>query len=213
MKPLFDCRLYAFVDSAYLHGRPPGEIAESLCRGGADLVQLRCKNWTPDQIRPVARELKFVTDRSGVHLVINDFPEIARDVGASFFHLGQEDFLASQHSHLAGLGLSGPRMPLAGLSSHGPDDARRAVNVGAAYVAVGPVFPTPTKPGRPGVTLDYVRWAATHLTLPWFAIGGINLENLDSVLAAGATRVCVVSAILNQADPAAACREFRRRLG
>ncbi len=213
MKTLLDCRLYAFVDSAYLHGRSPGQIAESLCRGGADLIQLRCKNWTPDQIRPIARELKSITDRSGVHLVINDFPGVARDVGASFCHLGQEDFLSSQHPHLADLGLSGPPMPSAGLSSHGPDDARRAMKVGAAYVAVGPVFPTPTKPGRPGVTLDYVRWAAAHLALPWFAIGGINLENLDSVLAAGATRVCVVSAILNHADPAAACREFRLRLG
>lgn len=189
------------------------EIAQSLCDGGADLVQFRSKDWTPDQIRPVARKLKFVTERSGVHLVINDYPAIARDVGASFCHLGQEDLFATGHEQVASLGLSGPPPPLAGLSSHSPSDALRAVSAGAAYVAVGPVFPTPTKPGRPGVTLDYVRWAAAHLILPWFAIGGIDLRNLDSVLAAGATRVCVVSAILNHADPAAACREFRRRLG
>lgn len=167
----------------------------------------------PNQILPVARELKSVTERSGVHLVVNDHPAIAREVGASFCHLGQQDFFTGQRHHVADLGLSGPQPPRAGLSSHGPDDAHRAVNAGAAYVAVGPVFPTPTKPGRPGVTLDYVRWAAAHLTLPWFAIGGIHLENLDSVLSAGATRACVVSAILNHADPAKACREFRHRLG
>jgi thiamine-phosphate pyrophosphorylase len=86
------------------------------------------------------------------------------------------------------------------------------VAAGAAYVAIGPVFPTPTKPGRPAVTLDYVRWAARNLTVPWFAIGGIGLANLDDVLAAGATRIGVVSAVLNASDVAAACREFRRRL-
>jgi thiamine-phosphate pyrophosphorylase len=99
-----------------------------------------------------------------------------------------------------------------GLSSHAPEQALRAVAAGADYVAVGPVFPTGTKPGRAAVTLDYVRWAATHLEVPWFAIGGIHLGNLDSVLAAGATRICVVSAILNAPDVAAACREFRHRL-
>lgn len=83
---------------------------------------------------------------------------------------------------------------------------------GADYIAIGPVFPTGTKPGRPAVTLDYVRWAAANVNIPWFAIGGITLDNLDSVLAAGATRICVVSAILNQPDVAKACAEFRRRL-
>jgi len=83
---------------------------------------------------------------------------------------------------------------------------------GPDYLAIGPVFPTPTKLGRPAVTLEYVRWAAANLTLPWFAIGGITLSNLDDVLAAGATRVCVVSAILNADDPVKACLEFKKRL-
>jgi thiamine-phosphate pyrophosphorylase len=87
------------------------------------------------------------------------------------------------------------------------------VAAGAAYVAVGPVFATPTKPGRPAVTLDYVRWAAQHLTtLPWFAIGGITLDNLETILDAGARRICVVSAILNTPDVTQACRAFRQRL-
>lgn len=103
-------------------------------------------------------------------------------------------------------------MPLIGLSSHAPPQAERAAAAGAAYVAIGPVHATPTKPGRAPVTLDYVRWAATNVTIPWFAIGGITLTNLDEVLAAGATRICVVSAILNAPDVAQACREFRRRL-
>ena len=82
----------------------------------------------------------------------------------------------------------------------------------AAYLAIGPVFATPTKPGRPGVTLDYVRWAAVNVDCPWFAIGGITLENIDSVLEAGARRICVVSAILNAPDVAHACQQFHKRL-
>ena len=84
---------------------------------------------------------------------------------------------------------------------------------GADYLAIGPVYATGTKPTAKPVTLEYVRWAAANVGIPWFAIGGINLENLGDVLAAGARRVCVVSAILNAPDVAKACAEFRRRLG
>lgn len=214
MRPLADCRLYAFVDSAYLRGRPPADLAARLCDGGADLIQLRAKDWSGDRIARVADELMPVCEAAQVLLVINDRPEIAAQVGAPLAHLGQEDFFDAGHtkasafaSRLAPLGI--------GLSTHAPLQAEKAISAGAAYIAVGPVFPTPTKPGRPAVTLDYVRWAAARLPasgIPWFAIGGIHLGNLDEVLAAGATRVCVVSAILNAEDPAAACREFRRRL-
>ena len=104
-----------------------------------------------------------------------------------------------------------PQMQL-GLSTHAPEQAERALRAAPDYLAIGPVFPTGTKPGRPAVTLDYVRWAAAHVAIPWFAIGGINLDTLDAVLAAGARRVCVVSAILNAPDIAAACRKFRQRV-
>jgi thiamine-phosphate pyrophosphorylase len=99
-----------------------------------------------------------------------------------------------------------------GLSTHAPEQAERARMAGADYIAIGPVYATGTKPTATPVTLDYVRWAAAHVSIPWFAIGGINLKNLDEVLAAGARRICVVSAILNADDVAAACAEFRRRL-
>ena len=83
---------------------------------------------------------------------------------------------------------------------------------GADYLGVGPVYPTGTKPAAKPVTLEYVRWAAANLRIPWFAIGGITLDNLDDVLAAGAQRICVVSAILCADDLAAACRKFKDRL-
>jgi thiamine-phosphate pyrophosphorylase len=100
-----------------------------------------------------------------------------------------------------------------GLSTHAPDQAQRALAAGPDYIAIGPVYyATGTKPTAKPVTLEYVRWAAENVNVPWFAIGGINLENLGDVLAAGAKRVCVVSAILNAPDVTKACAEFRRLL-
>ena len=232
MTPLADCRLYAFVDTAYLHGRSPVELAKALCDGGADLIQYRAKGHAGTDIRRVAAELLPVTTAAGVPLVINDHWAIASELGVPVCHLGQEDFFVAGLRHKrelpapVGAPVSDPALrragrtaagleigaPLLGLSSHAPDQARRALAAGADYLAVGPVFPTGTKPGRPAVTLDYVRWAAANVTIPWFAIGGITLENLEAVLAAGATRICVVSAILNATDVARACAEFRRRL-
>lgn len=212
MKRLEDCHLYAFVDTGYLRGRDPLRIAASLCEGGADLIQLRAKDWPADRIERLAVELLPICEMNGVVLVINDHPRIAARIGAPMAHLGQEDFFDAGLSHVSEV-LPHASSLRFGLSSHAPEQAERAVAAGAAYVAVGPVYPTPTKPGRPGVTLDYVRWAAATLRdRPWFAIGGINAANLDDVLEAGATRICIVSAILDSPNISAACREFRRRL-
>jgi thiamine-phosphate pyrophosphorylase len=211
VKPLSECRLYAFVDTAYLAGRDPVEVARQLCEGGADLIQLRAKDRSAPEIREMARQILPVTRAAGVGLVINDYPEIAREVGAEFCHLGQEDFFDAGHRHVSELRPSGGG-PGIGLSTHGPEQALRAVAAGADYVAVGPVYATGTKPEARPVTLEYVRWAAAHVPVPWFAIGGITLENLDEVLAAGASRICVVSAILRAPDVVEACRAFRRRL-
>jgi thiamine-phosphate pyrophosphorylase len=212
MKPLGDCRLYTFVDTVYLNGRKPAQVAGQLCDGGADLVQLRAKGAAPDEVRRLAEEILPVTERAGVGLVINDHPKIAMEAGAPLCHLGQEDFFESGYTHAPQL-TGCPKRIMLGLSTHAPEQAQRALKAGPDYIAIGPVFATPTKPGRPAATLDYVRWAAANVRLPWFAIGGITLETLDAVLAAGATRICVVSAILNAPDVAKACREFRRRLG
>ena len=211
MKPLADCRLYAFVDTAYLHGHAPEVIAQQLCDGGADLIQLRAKHSPPAEIRRLAEKILPVTRAANVGLVINDHLEIARDLGADICHLGQEDFFDAGHRHVSELKISNSKLKI-GLSTHAPDQAARAVAGGADYIAIGPVYATGTKPTAKPVTLDYVRWAAANVKTPWFAIGGITLQNLDEVLAAGAQRICVVSAILNATDVAKACAEFRRKL-
>ena len=211
MKTLRDARLYAFVDTAYLHGRHSAEVARQLCEGGADIIQLRAKQQTREETQRIAEEILPVTRAAGVPLVINDYPDIARAVGAEWVHLGQEDFFEAGFTHRSQLSTLNSQVAL-GLSSHAPEQAQRAIAAGADYIAIGPVFATGTKPGRAPVTLDYVRWAQASVLIPWFAIGGITLENLDPVLAAGARGICVVSAILNAPDMAAACREFKRRL-
>ncbi|MBE7499780.1 MAG: thiamine phosphate synthase [Verrucomicrobiales bacterium] len=221
------------MDTGYLAGRDPEEVGRALCEGGADLLQLRAKGWPPEQVRPIAERLQSIAEAAGVWFVVNDHPELAAAVGAPLCHLGQEDFFGAGYSHVtqvpwgAAAGAEGAERvrwaseaagvressrPEIGLSTHAPLQAQRAVAAGAAYVAVGPVYATPTKPGRPAVTLDYVRWAAAHLQAPWFAIGGITLENLDGVLGAGARRVCVVGAILGASDVAQACSAFKRHL-
>ena len=211
MKPLAECRLYTFVDTAYLHGRVPEIIAQQLCDGGSDIIQLRAKQSPPEEIRRMAEKILPITQRAGVGLVINDRPDVARDVGAEFCHLGQEDFFDAGHKHVDEFKIKNKQLRI-GLSSHAPEQAQRAITAGADYIAVGPVYATGTKPGRPPVTLEYVRWAAANVTIPWFAIGGINLQNVGEVLAAGAKRICVVSAILNAPDVAKACRGFLARL-
>jgi thiamine-phosphate pyrophosphorylase len=211
MKSLFDCQLYTFVDTAYLHGRKPEVVAQQLCDGGSDLIQLRAKNSPPDEIRRMAASILPVTQKAGVRLVINDHPDIASEIGAEICHLGREDFFDAGHRQVSELHTKYPGLKF-GLSTHAPEQAQRALAAGPDYIAIGPVYATGTKPTAKPVTLDYVRWAAANVSIPWFAIGGITLKNLDEVLAAGARRICVVSAILNAPDIAQACREFRRKL-
>ena len=203
--------LYTFIDTAYLHGRNPAELTRQLCDGGSDIIQLRAKHESRVEVRRLAKLILPITRAAGVPLVINDHADLAQELGAECVHLGQEDFFDAGLTHRSQLSTLNAQQ-LLGLSSHAPEQGARAMSAGADYVAVGPVFATGTKPGRAPCTLDYVRWAAANVTVPWFAIGGITLANLDEVLAAGARRICVVSAILNAPDVAAACRKFRDRL-
>jgi thiamine-phosphate pyrophosphorylase len=189
VKPLSDCRLYAFIDTAWLSDRRPEEVAEQLCDGGADLIQFRAKSFAPDEIQRCAQAILPITNRA----------------------VGQEDFFDggfTQAKQITGC----PAQIKLGLSTHAPEQARRALDAKPDYIAIGPVFPTGTKPAAVPVTLEYVRWAAANVTVPWFAIGGITSQNLDEVLAAGAKRICVVSAILNAPDIAKACRALKNRL-
>jgi len=211
VKAFADCRLYTFVDTAYLRGRAPEVVARQLCEGGSDVIQLRAKDCSLDEVRSLAERILPVTREMGVPLVINDHLSVAWELGAEACHLGQEDFFDAGYTQTSELPGRAAGLQV-GLSTHAPDQAQRALAAQPDYIAIGPIYATGTKPSARPVTLDYVRWAAANVSAPWFAIGGINLETLAAVLAAGARRVCVVSAILNAPAVAKACREFRHRL-
>lgn len=211
MRTIRECRLYAFVDTAYLNSMDPARVASELCEGGADIIQLRAKDWDPDRISATGEKILKIVENYNVPLVINDHPEIARKIGANCCHLGQEDFFDAGHTHVQQL--QDPSNPICwGLSTHSPRQAQRAIDAAPDYIAIGPVYATPTKPSYKPVHLDYVRWARENVSIPWFAIGGVNLDTIRDVLSAGATRVCVVSAILNSANITRTCKEFRKFL-
>lgn len=175
---------------------------EAALAGGVDVLQLRGKETEALPYLRLAERVGALARAAGVLFFVNDRPDVARAAGADGVHLGQSD-LPVEWARRVFPGA------LVGRSSHAVTHAERAVDEGAAYFAVGPVWATPTKPGRPAAGLSYVRQvAARALPLPWFAIGGITPANVDEVLAAGATRVAVVRAILDAADPAAAAYQF-----
>ena len=156
MRPLAAARLYTFVDTAYLRGRDPAEVARQLCDGGSDLVQVRAKNAPLEEVQRLAEAVLPVCERAGVAFVLNDFTKLALQLGAPVCHLGQEDFFDAGFRMAAQVTGCPPQMKL-GISTHAPEQAQRALRAAPDYLAIGPVFPTGTKPGRPAVTLDYVR--------------------------------------------------------
>src|SRR6185503_13614378 len=135
MKPLERCRLYTFVDMAYLHGRKAVEVARQLCSGGADVIQLRAKEAEKEVVRKMGADLLAVTSGAGVWLVINDYPDVALEIGAPASHLGQEDFFDAGFTRVSALkdtlGAGSVRI---GLSTHSPEQAHRALAAGPDYV-------------------------------------------------------------------------------
>jgi thiamine-phosphate pyrophosphorylase len=179
---------------------------EAALEGGLSLVQYRDKT-TEDSVRlSRAKALCQLCHRYGALLIVNDRVDLALAVGADGVHLGQQDIpipVARQ--------FLGPQR-LIGQSTHCPDDLHRALRDGADYIGVGPVYETPTKEGRVAVGLDYVRYAADHATIPWFAIGGIDLNNLQDVLSAKAERIAVVRAIMHAEQPTLVTQYFLSQL-
>lgn len=176
-------------------------LLEAAVRGGVDIVQVREKAMPDAELLPRLREAREITLQLGVPLVVNDRPDLALLCEADFVHLGQEDLPVSA---VRALGLA------AGQSTHAPAEIDASE---ADYIGVGPVHATPTKEGRAGVGVDLVRYAALHARQPWFAIGGIDETNVADVVAAGATRIAVVRAIGDAADPERAARTLRAVLG
>jgi thiamine-phosphate pyrophosphorylase len=198
-------RLYLVCDGAP-GGRPLSGGLREVAAGGVDVVQLRAKELDDEALLALATAARPVCDELGLLLIVNDRPLVAAAAGADGVHVGQDDEAVASVRETVGPDV------LIGLSTHTPAQVDAAGSAGVDYVGVGPVHATPTKPGRPAVGLSLVRHAAAHAAVPWFAIGGIDAQNIREVVAAGARRVAVVRAIASAAEPRAAARRLRDAL-
>jgi thiamine-phosphate pyrophosphorylase len=182
-------------------------LAEAVLAAGVDVIQLRDKQAEAGPLLAAAALLRRAADRHGALLAVNDRADVALAAGADVLHLGQDDLPMAWARRVLGDGV------VLGRSTHDLGQARAAVAEGWDYLAVGPVWPTATKPGRPAVGTGLLAAvAALDPPVPWFAIGGIDRGNLAEVTAAGASRVVVVRAVAHAPDPAAAAAELRRGL-
>jgi thiamine-phosphate pyrophosphorylase len=200
-------RLYLCTDARERQGDLP-RFLEEVLSSGVDIVQLRQKGLEAAQELRFLEAFRTACEAHGALLAVNDRADVAYAAGADVLHLGQDDLPPAIARQLVG-----PR-PVIGLSSHSPEQSGAASTHPAAdYFCVGPVWPTPTKPGRPAPGLDLVRFVAgLQTSRPWFAIGGIDEANLDQVLTAGATRIVVVRAITESDRPGAAAARLAVRL-
>lgn len=213
MKPIADALLYGILDLGYVDPQQLENTTARLMEGGVDILQLRAKGFEEVQIEEFARRIVPLTEEAGVPLILNDFPELVPSVGAQGAHVGQDDFSVDDARWRAGRALAGEvPLPIIGKSTHSLDQALAASQGGADYLGFGPLFATPTKPGRPAIGLADIRRVYDQIDRPVFCIGGIHRENLETVLDAGAQRVVIVSGILKASDIAGYCREVRAEL-
>jgi thiamine-phosphate pyrophosphorylase len=198
---LRDARVYLVLEAA-----AAARAVEPALRGGVDLVQLRDKDASDDEIVRAGRELRDLCHAHGALFLVNDRPDLAVACDADGVHVGQDDMPVDQARAIVG------RDRIVGTSTHSPEQVDAADASDADYYAVGPVFETPTKAGRPATGWDLIAYAAGRATKPWFAIGGIDAETAPAATAAGAERVVVVRAIRDAGDPEAAARALRAAL-
>jgi thiamine-phosphate pyrophosphorylase len=189
-------------DSSGPGARALPDLLREAIAGGVDIVQLREKQLPDEELVAVANAARALCERLGALLIINDRPHVAREVGADGVHVGQEDMPVAEVRELVGPDT------LIGLSTHAPGEIDAVERELVDYIGVGPVHATPTKPGRPSVGLELVRYAAEHASVPFFAIGGLDAENAAEAIDAGARRLCVLRAIASAQYPEQAAREL-----
>jgi thiamine-phosphate pyrophosphorylase len=211
---LAKARLYGIIDLGYAAPDNVERIAAAMSAGGVDIIQLRAKGHDEHFIEELANRIQPILADAGVPFIINDHPELVPSVGADGAHVGQDDLTVPDARWRAGRALAGEvPLPIIGKSTHSIEQAVAAAEAGADYIGFGPLFPTPTKAGRPAIGLDEIARVHDLVKIPIFCIGGIKLTNLPEVLAAGAQRVVIVSGILQAPDIAEHCREIRAVLG
>jgi len=206
LRNLSDCRLYGILDLGYVGIDDAERVTKSMIDGDVDLIQLRAKEHSVEEIVDLAGKLHEVTSAAGVPLIVNDHAEIAAKVPVEGVHLGQDDDSLAHARKKAG------RHVLVGKSTHSLEQAVEAEREGADYVGFGPIFATPTKPDYQPIGLTGIKRVHNEITVPTFCIGGIKIDNLGQVIAAGARRVAIVSGLLRAPDIAKYARACKALL-
>ena len=190
MSVLSECRLYGIIDLGYVEARDTARIAAQMIEGGVDLIQLRGKNKSIEELVELSKELHELTAKSATPLIVNDYAEVASSTPIEGVHVGQDD------DSIEVVRQKVARDILVGKSTHSLEQAVDARSEGADYIGFGPIFATPTKPDYAPIGLENITRVHAKVNLPIFCIGGINIDNLQSVIDAGAKRVVMVSALL-----------------
>ncbi len=203
-----DPKLYGILDLGYLKPEELETATHELIAGGADLLQLRAKGHEPGEVLAWARSLLPICRKAKIPFIINDHAAVAAEVGADGLHIGQDD-----GSLTAARAIIGPELIL-GRSTHSVEQAEEALADGFDYIGFGPLFPTPTKKGRPGIGIENVSKVEDTIgqSIPVFCIGGIKRSNLLEVTAAGAKRIVIVSDLLTAPEREAAARAAKNQL-
>lgn len=201
MQDFSERRLYGILDLGYVAAAAAPDMARRMVAGGVDVLQIRAKGALAADVLALAAAVRPFTSGAGVPLILNDHPFLVPRAGADGAHIGQDDGPLPAAREKAGAG------KLVGRSTHSVEQALAARDEGADYLGFGPLFATPTKPDyRPIGLEDIARVHAEVTDRPIFCIGGIKLENLPEVIAAGARRVVIVSGLLQAADVSAYAR-------
>jgi thiamine-phosphate pyrophosphorylase len=206
LRNLSDCRLYGILDLGYIDASELLRAAEAMLQGDVDLIQLRAKKQSLEEIVDLAGSLHEITSRAGIPLIINDHAEVAAKVAVEGVHLGQDDDSLAHARKKAG------RDVLLGKSTHSFEQAVAAGREGADYIGFGPIFATPTKPDYQPIGLTGIKRVHHEVAVPIFCIGGIKIDNLGQLIAAGTKRVAIVSGLLKATDIAKYARACKTLL-
>ena len=206
LRKLSDCRLYGILDLSYVNTADAARVTEAMIEGGVDLIQLRGKQCSLDELADLAVRLHEVTSRFATPLIVNDHAEIAAKVPLEGVHVGQNDDLIDVARKKTG------RNILVGKSTHNFEQALAAQHEGADYIGFGPIFATPTKPDYQPIGLKQIENVHRDVALPIFCIGGIKIDNLERVIGAGARRIAIVSGLLKAPDIAEYARACKKLL-
>ena len=194
------------MDLSYVNIADAACITEAMIEGGVDLIQLRGKQRSIDELVDLAAQLHKVTSRFSTPLIVNDHAEISAKVPVEGVHVGQDDDSIDVARKKTGRNL------FIGKSTHNFEQALAAQHEGADYIGFGPIFATPTKPDYQPIGLKQIESVHRNVALPIFCIGGIKIDNLEQVIAAGALRVAIVSGLLKASDIAEYARACKKLL-